>query len=183
MKNLIPGILLLVSCASNATTINFDSMTPGLIATQTFDVGDYQFDFNGPFDPQSSPWAIGGVNNELSWADGQGSVGLEQGSDEIFGLTSIDLGGWGPDIQLSVIGYLAGSGTVQLNYVSVISGLETVSLGSQWSNLTRVEFTATGCCALVDNIIVSSVVPIPAAGWLFGSALAGLGWLRRKQSV
>jgi hypothetical protein len=26
----------------------------------------------------------------------------------------------------------------------------------------------------------SSVVPIPAAVWLFGSALAGLGWMRRK---
>jgi hypothetical protein len=28
-----------------------------------------------------------------------------------------------------------------------------------------------------------SAVPIPAAAWLFGSALAGLGWLRRKQTV
>ena len=28
-----------------------------------------------------------------------------------------------------------------------------------------------------------SSVPIPAAVWLFGSALAGLGWLRRKQAV
>jgi hypothetical protein len=27
------------------------------------------------------------------------------------------------------------------------------------------------------------VVPIPAAVWLFGSALAGLGWMRRKQAV
>ena len=27
----------------------------------------------------------------------------------------------------------------------------------------------------------SSVVPIPAAVWLFGSALAGLGWMKRKQ--
>lgn len=26
-------------------------------------------------------------------------------------------------------------------------------------------------------------VPVPAAAWLFGSALAGLGWLRRKQTV
>ncbi|MBT8131510.1 MAG: VPLPA-CTERM sorting domain-containing protein [Gammaproteobacteria bacterium] len=26
----------------------------------------------------------------------------------------------------------------------------------------------------------ASVVPLPAAVWLFGSALAGLGWLRRK---
>jgi hypothetical protein len=29
----------------------------------------------------------------------------------------------------------------------------------------------------------ASAVPIPAAVWLFGSALAGLGWLRRKQAV
>jgi hypothetical protein len=28
-----------------------------------------------------------------------------------------------------------------------------------------------------------SAVPIPAAVWLFGSALAGLGWMRRKQTV
>jgi len=29
----------------------------------------------------------------------------------------------------------------------------------------------------------SVAVPIPAAVWLFGSALAGLGWMRRKQTV
>ena len=29
----------------------------------------------------------------------------------------------------------------------------------------------------------SSVVPVPAAIWLFCSALAGLGWMRRKQKV
>ena len=26
-----------------------------------------------------------------------------------------------------------------------------------------------------------TAIPVPAAAWLFGSALAGLGWLRRKQ--
>lgn len=31
--------------------------------------------------------------------------------------------------------------------------------------------------------VQQSVVPIPAAVWLFGSALAGLGWARRKQTV
>ena len=29
----------------------------------------------------------------------------------------------------------------------------------------------------------SYTVPIPAAVWLFGSALAGLGWVRRKQTI
>ena len=28
-----------------------------------------------------------------------------------------------------------------------------------------------------------TVVPIPAAAWLFGSALAGLGWMRPKQTA
>lgn len=31
--------------------------------------------------------------------------------------------------------------------------------------------------------VFSTVVPLPAAVWLFGSALAGLGWLRQKQAV
>ncbi|MGI9317873.1 MAG: VPLPA-CTERM sorting domain-containing protein [bacterium] len=31
--------------------------------------------------------------------------------------------------------------------------------------------------------VVGSAVPIPAAVWLFGSALVGLGWLRRKREV
>jgi hypothetical protein len=32
-------------------------------------------------------------------------------------------------------------------------------------------------------MVRSTVVPLPASLWLFGSALAGLGWLRRKQSI
>jgi len=33
---------------------------------------------------------------------------------------------------------------------------------------------------IASGSVVASVVPIPAAVWLFGSALAGLGWLRRR---
>jgi hypothetical protein len=36
----------------------------------------------------------------------------------------------------------------------------------------------------LNNASISvSTVPVPAAVWLFGSALAGLGWMRRKQIV
>ena len=34
----------------------------------------------------------------------------------------------------------------------------------------------------LDKISLTAV-PVPAAVWLFGSALAGLGWLRRKQTI
>lgn len=40
---------------------------------------------------------------------------------------------------------------------------------------------------LTQNTILwaggAAVVPVPAAFWLFGSALAGLGWMRRKQAA
>jgi len=44
----------------------------------------------------------------------------------------------------------------------------------------------TGCDPGNQQQLISgqiSAVPIPAAAWLFGSALAGLGWLRRKHLV
>jgi hypothetical protein len=34
-----------------------------------------------------------------------------------------------------------------------------------------------------NNALSITAVPIPAAVWLFGSALAGLGWMKRKQTV
>ena len=43
---------------------------------------------------------------------------------------------------------------------------------------TSVEFVD----GAINGVIVSAV-PIPAAVWLFGSALAGLGWMRRKQTA
>jgi hypothetical protein len=45
------------------------------------------------------------------------------------------------------------------------------------------EFSMTGGdqAAIVAGTVTA--VPVPAAIWLFGSALAGLGWMRRKQIV
>ena len=36
---------------------------------------------------------------------------------------------------------------------------------------------------IYSGTVTASAVPVPAAVWLFGSALAGLGWVRRKQSA
>jgi hypothetical protein len=35
----------------------------------------------------------------------------------------------------------------------------------------------------ISPVTAWSVVPLPAAVWLFGSALAGLGWFRRRQTA
>jgi hypothetical protein len=39
-----------------------------------------------------------------------------------------------------------------------------------------------GKVANLSNMRAFSVVPVPAAAWLFGSALLGLSGLKRKQS-
>jgi hypothetical protein len=66
-----------------------------------------------------------------------------------------------------------------------------MQFGPAWSEINRFRVSGQAvvadCCEVfgslaVDNVTVN-VVPLPAAVWLFGSALAGLGWIRRKQSV
>ena len=53
-----------------------------------------------------------------------------------------------------------------------LSGNEAI-VGQSWGLVTS------------RGIVSGSInaVPVPAAVWLFGSALAGLGWMRRKQSA
>jgi hypothetical protein len=60
-------------------------------------------------------------------------------------------------------------------------------LGDSWHNLDRVRMTVSNPSlypGALDNFKIYSptAVPVPAAVWLFGSALAGLGWQRRKKT-
>jgi hypothetical protein len=62
--------------------------------------------------------------------------------------------------------------------LSNYSGFATVNDGVSWGSGTSYD-TGQGNW----NLVQFSVVPIPASVWLFGSALAGLGWIRRKQAA
>ena len=62
-------------------------------------------------------------------------------------------------------------------------GWRTVTFDSSWTGIASLELGNTITYPEIayggyDNIVVD-VVPIPAAVWLFGSALVGLGWLTR----
>lgn len=72
-----------------------------------------------------------------------------------------------PSFTLAILTfYTSGYGVSALDF-------ETVVLGDALGD-------AIAFATLSDSVAVSAV-PVPAAVWLFGSALAGLGWLRRKQ--
>ena len=43
------------------------------------------------------------------------------------------------------------------------------------------ELTSFTLLSQLDNVVITNEVPIPAAAWLFGSALAGLSVVRRRK--
>jgi hypothetical protein len=86
----------------------------------------------------------------------------------------------GEIISLEFTGYLAGGAELSDTvFWTGADGLITHDFSSEWAGLVAFEANGSGG---YDNIVVTSV-PIPAALWLFGSALAGLGWMRRKQTL
>jgi hypothetical protein len=95
---------------------------------------------------------------------------------------------WG----IEIVRYeLAGNGSVQIR-----QSIRTFDYPDTFDSVQNFEcklFDGYACSAPYERVaqiesssgtwIKSSVVPVPAAVWLFGSALAGLGWMRRKQVV
>jgi len=110
------------------------------------------------------------------------SATLTTVSGDAFSLLSVDLlsiwPGSGPDV-ITITGFLAGGGQVSTQ-VNLTGDYSNFSPG--WTGLQSVEFgvSAIGNAITMDNLIVQAV-PLPAAVWLFGPALAGLGFLRRRR--
>jgi hypothetical protein len=107
-------------------------------------------------------------------------ITIERDDGASFAFFGADLSGY---MNTILTGYLAGGGTAA----------DPVGTGD-WLNVDRVVYSATaGFCTsfcfnrmsnvTVDNIVVGAAVPIPAAVWLFGSALAGMGFLRRRRQT
>jgi len=126
--------------------------------------------------------------------DGSQGVSIYSESGATFGLDSLDVFsgyGFGPEDFAGaglVTGYLDGGGSVSQSITATV-GSETVTFGSGWSNLTSIDIVFATSSSnpyavvpSVDNITLQAV-PVPAAVWLFGSALAGLvGFKRRRAS-
>ena len=80
-------------------------------------------------------------------------------------------------------GYVAGikSGYIQYSAYQSVSLDDTLQITIQSGNRLT---TKNGASPESGHFLVrTSTIPVPAAIWLFGSALAGLGWMKRKQTV
>lgn len=87
------------------------------------------------------------------------------------------------DVYTAVI-YTGGGNYVDLNSIIDLTGTGFVSLDEAFDINENGDIVGVGTLTTGEKgAFYVSAIPIPAAVWLFGSALAGLGWMRRKQTI
>jgi hypothetical protein len=190
--------LFVCSTAYSSTLIDFESQPVDGWVSGVGPVIDNDFILDNVLEMGIADW---GGNKQVHWCTSEATCGANQPvtvsniNGYNFDLLSLDFA----EVENSTIGtftftgHLAAGGTVQTSIVNTdivysdgTGSMVTVLFDSSWSGLSSFDIGyALGIgfdVAAIDNIAVN-VVPIPAAVWLFGSALAGLGWMRRKKPV
>ena len=198
MHTAFRGILFLaISGVANSAVLTFDdvSVTTGI---------DYIYDGYGGFD-----WDNGaGVNHDIRVINSTNPsyVGTGYANGTVSGdyvawnyaaktPVQIDLVGLGTfefngayftsawsDQQISFEGYNDGS----LVYSSSSYSLNTTDplwIELNWSEIDSLVISSGAESQWAMDNFTSTIVPIPAAVWLFGTGLGLLGWMRRKQTV
>ena len=191
MKNLCWGFLLcLASFGAQAVTIDFEEFAGG----EGEPILSNGFVFTSDAD---AIVASGSIVPGLRYGCNAGcTLSFEAADSGLFSLSSLDVvlefAGPGPAISDTVMltGFFAGGTQSSLQQVmtfDAIPGSAAYTFMPDWQNLARVEISGNLCepacfgAVTIDNVMVSpATVPIPAAVWLFGSALGGLGWMRRS---
>jgi hypothetical protein len=194
MKNLIAAVLLLVSTCANASivTVDFEEFAPDFTFFGPIQDNPVNVEPRFEVTHENAAWwegmGTGNESSEVQLAFGSGKewtfrdregfefdlLSLDFFFSEIHSENSFDIHaekGDGSVVNLTV------NGTLEENGV-----WENVSFASSLENVVSVTFVGNTTAIQYDNIVVNAV-PVPAAVWLFGSALAGLGWLRRRQTA
>ena len=165
-----------------ATTIDFEELAGGTQAP--FDSQGFTFTGYGNDQALANPaYIAGGTLNADAYADlfqfAEVRIDFSRTDGAAFALYSVDVTGI---FTLGVSGVRASDG--QSIFTNDFS-----ELGSgDWLNVSSVTFFESvfadnapiSISGSVDNIVVGAAVPVPAAVWLFGSALGLLGWIRKR---
>ena len=178
MRSLVFSVAVLIACSATADVITFEDFAGHSCPAES---GGFEFKDINEFPCEVyTPSFTGNTGNALhTFAYIPTGISMVSLEGKVFSLNSLDI--WG--LPTVVTGYYVGGGTVETNINPPLPGPNTpytaVVFDSSWQDLERIVFSTEPIGFFIDNINVS-VVPIPAAIWFFGSALAGLGWLRKK---
>ncbi|MGI9292134.1 MAG: VPLPA-CTERM sorting domain-containing protein [Gammaproteobacteria bacterium] len=129
----------------------------------------------------TSGWTGDGINEPLETVDGDVLIDGEREFIALYGLA--DECGGVPGYNFSQTCRANASVFVDADG-NAVATRQSYRSGWDASNLDPLQYRKQYPNPEYGSFLVrTSVVPIPAAAWLFGSALAGLGWLRRRQTV
>jgi hypothetical protein len=206
MRHVIAVILLFVVGSSQAAliTVDFEGATAGGQLADAIVHEPNGFTFNGvglaylvctggacPVNPGDNSLGIYGDSRwsvEMVRADGQWFDLLEMDAYLLQDTGPACGGGdgcYGEDAIVSA--YDQGNNLIAQRFIDRSEPTIGLVFDSNWTGIYRLTYEiqiayTEGVYGHIDNIKVN-VVPIPAAVWLFGSALAGLGWMRRRQTA
>lgn len=193
MKKIIPLIALLICHTATAAPVTW-TLDDVAFAAGTTATGQFNYDANtNTYSDVSITVTLGDIDNYDEWLTPETIRTYTEFNEWLGGDNSADGANNAVDEVVRDDGFL----TAIVFEIFVLDFAEnltnsggTVNLLSSSSMSQRA--TYLGCeyfmtCGLVfsENLVSGSIsaVPMPPAIWLFGSALAGLGWMRRKQTV
>jgi hypothetical protein len=195
MRHALGAILLLIVGSANAAVLTFDDISgsaPGSIADGYGGLNwtNLRSMFGCWVYPESG-YCNGTVSGYNIAYNRYANMGVTS-SDSLFNFDGAYLtGAWNDGLNIRVQGF---NGANLLYDTTVVANYD----GPTWfdfsyTGIDRLEFTSfggvdsepgdagSGTHFVMDNFTYS-VVPIPAAVWLFGSGLGLLGWMRLKKA-
>lgn len=206
MKKILAGLLLaLSSIGAQASTVTFQDLSFGSCAwygSSGVTSGGYSFTGNtadAHLFGCSAGLIAGNTSNALINANAHSIITMSQVGGGVFSLTSFEAGNrydapyyYGTSTGLDVVGYLNGGGTVSQQFAFNGNAFDLFTLGSGFSNLDYVVFTAIGNGGsngasgpefVIDNIVVNETVavPEPASLALLALGLFGFAAARRRK--
>ena len=148
-------------------------------------IGDFVFEatsFQGFSDTRPSNPIYSGVPFEYG---SENTISVRRADSHSFAVTAIEFG-WGTfGTEGGGFSYYDENGDYQsCSYCFQHDAMDLIA-GGGLNNISSMQVFAYNGAAEVwlGSITVGNVVPIPAAVWLFASALVGLGWWRRRPSL
>ena len=194
MKKRLLIVLTLLICASvpayaAPVLVDFEGVAPGAYQGFVFEGEQSATTIN--IDSGALTASMGIINAEFN----VDRLKISRADGTLFGLSSIDIlyfpgGIWSPPGGSIISAFDSGGQLIawtRSDQPTFSEPVATVTFDAIWTGISYVTMTPTTDTGffpglMIDNLS-ATVVPIPAAVWLFGSALAGLGWLRRKQTA
>jgi hypothetical protein len=192
---ILPLVLLFFGGTAHAVTIDFEDILPTYFGLSTYQEDGFTLTSNVPDgtiidvnnDVRGNLGIFSGGTNSQTMVWGEintlSTISITNDAATPFYLLALDASSMGnASGQLTLTGTLAGGGTVQ-QVLNLNSALTTYNI-TGLNGLSGLDISFDGGAYFapfdLDNVQLS-IVPVPAAVWLFGSALVGLaGWSRRR---